>query len=79
MKITERDTALDFTAQECQTWDATTQAVSILAGAHFDLFNELESGKRKKRATYRLGTLYRAAKYLRNTCPTTSPAYWDKP
>jgi len=74
-----RDTALEFTDLEIAMWSSTTQAIAKIADAHFDLFNEVESGKLKKRMTNRgrkaLGTLYRAAAYLRATCNPSESAY----
>jgi hypothetical protein len=80
--MNKRDTALDFTSEEISMWGTTTQAVSEIANVHFDVFNEAESGKLSKAKTAKarkaLGTLYRAAAYLRATCNPTAKAYDSK-
>jgi hypothetical protein len=60
--------ALELTAAEVNEWTPAVQAIGKLADAHFKLFNEMErSNKRayRRRALRALGTLQRAAEYVR--------------
>jgi hypothetical protein len=62
--------ALELSQQEVQNWEPKTQALAKLLDAHFDVFNAMEAAKGKRQRTRlrkALGTIYRAAVYLRVT------------
>jgi hypothetical protein len=60
--------ALELTQLEISEWSPLTQAIGRLQDAHFAVFNAMEASRGKRvraRHAKALGTIYRAAQYLK--------------
>lgn len=72
--------AFDITPEQIREWSETTQAVAELGTAHFDLFNSIQAlpyrSRARQKAEKALGTLYRAAEYLRSVEEKEQVADW---
>ena len=67
-----------FDSEEIAEWSERTQALARLSDAHFAVFNAMEAATSKRlRNRYQkaLGTLWRAAEYLRQEEPITDEQY----